>query len=156
MNFRTLQLKLIARIHDPRRTQRGDEPSGKRRKSCGVGATPERRGSLNLLGQRAMRLNAPAGGLGANWKVAYPCNFASRSEGWTGLPRISNSCPRARAFSSRSAVAACPENSRILQSGRKVRMLDGGLDAVHVGHDDVADNEVRLQRPALSTAAVPV
>ena len=54
----------------------------------------------------------------------YDCrrSFASRSVGCTGLARISNSCPCARAFSSRSAVAACPLNNRILQLGRLLRV----------------------------------
>src|SRR5207245_5985777 len=52
----------------------------------------------------------------------YPApSFDNRSWGWTGLASISNSCPCARAVSSRSAVAACPENRRILHSGTDFR-----------------------------------
>ncbi len=47
---------------------------------------------------------------------------ASRSWGWTGLARISNSWPWARTRSSRSAVAAWPEKSRILQPGSMARI----------------------------------
>src|SRR5947209_6513865 len=52
----------------------------------------------------------------------YSRKRASRSCGWTGLARISKSCPEARAFSRRSAVAAWPEKRRILQEGRNSRM----------------------------------
>ncbi len=39
-------------------------------------------------------------------------------------------------------MAACPEKSRILQAGSSLADPDGGVDAVEIGHDDVADEHV--------------